>query len=198
MTRHDLFKTLLTRTRENADALDKEITSSLETTAAVMVCDSSGFTRTTRSKGILHFLALLIQSYELSIPLVKTHGGVLIKNEADNLIAKFDTVDAAAECAMAIQEAHFKRNTSLEHDDEHFHVCIGIEYGKFLKLEDDIFGDAVNIAYKLGEDIAGRGEILVTQTVASMIKDKLPVVGVGSQNVGNIDMSLFRVEWQRR
>lgn len=198
MTRRELFKTVLSRTRENAAALDQRIAESLETTAAVMVCDSSGFTRTMRSKGILHFLSLLMQSYELSIPIVQRYGGALIKNEADNLIARFDAAESAVECAIAIQEAHFKRNLLLEHDDEHFHVCIGIEYGKFLKLEDDIFGDAVNIAYKLGEDIAGRGEILVTETVVSMIKGKLPVVGIGSQDVGHIDMPLFRVEWQQR
>jgi adenylate cyclase len=197
MTRDELFMQLLTRTRENSGALDKHITESLETVGAVMVCDSSGFTRMTRSQGILHFLAMLMQSYDLSIPIVKQHGGVLIKSEADNLIARFETADAAVACAMEIQDAHFKRNTSLEHEDEHFHVCIGIEYGTFLKLEDDIFGDAVNVAYKLGEDVAGRSEILVTENVSSMIKDKLPVVGIGSQNVGNIDMPLYRVEWQQ-
>jgi hypothetical protein len=51
------------------------------------VCDSSGFTATTRRRGILHFLGLLIRSYQLTIPLVAAHGGTLIKNEADNLIA---------------------------------------------------------------------------------------------------------------
>jgi class 3 adenylate cyclase len=38
-----------------------------------------------------------------------------------------------------------------------------------LKIGDDVFGDEVNLASKLGEDIAKAGEILMTQSFKERI-----------------------------
>ena len=40
--------------------------------------------------------------------------------------------------------------------------CIGISCGKIIKTDTDAFGDAVNVAHKLGEDTAGPGDILLS------------------------------------
>ena len=41
--------------------------------------------------------------------------------------------------------------------------AIGIDFGRFLLIEDaDFYGGPVNLASKLGEDIAKSGQILVT------------------------------------
>lgn len=194
MTKDELFRRLLARTRDNASQIDREITAALETTGAVLVCDSSGFTSTTRHRGILHFLSLLIQSYELSIPLVATHRGTLIKNEADNLIAIFERPEDAIRCAIAMQDAHRRRNAAVE-EDERFHVCMGIDYGRYLRLVDDVFGDTVNLAYKLGEDLAGRGEILVTEPVVRAVGDAFHAVALGTSDVGHVPLAVYRVEW---
>ena len=194
MTKDELFRRLLARTRDNASQIDQEIIAALETTGAVLVCDSSGFTSTTRHRGILHFLSLLIQSYELSIPLVATHRGTLIKNEADNLIAIFERPEDAIRCAIAMQDAHRRRNAAVE-EDERFHVCMGIDYGRYLRLVDDVFGDTVNLAYKLGEDLAGRGEILVTEPVVHAVGDAFRTVALGTPDVGHVPLPVYRVEW---
>ena len=195
MTKDELFRRLLARTRDNAPRIDREIIAALETTGAVLVCDSSGFTATTRHHGILHFLSLLIQSYELSIPLVGTHHGTLIKNEADNLIAVFERPADAIRCAIAMQDAHRRRNAAVEDEDERFHVCMGIDYGRYLRLVDDVFGDAVNLAYKLGEDLAGRGEILVTEPVVRAVGDAFRTVALGTEDVGHVPLAVYRVAW---
>ena len=54
-------------------------------------------------------------------------------------------------------------NETLEEDDRSY-MCIGIEYGSLLRLADDAFGDPVNIAFKLGEDVAEPNEILIGNT----------------------------------
>ena len=57
-------------------------------------------------------------------------------------------------------------------DDEHPLTSIGIDYGRFLYVNtSDCFGDPVNRAYKLGEDIARPEEILVTQEVRDRLGD---------------------------
>ena len=202
MNRDEFFQTLLTRNSSNFRGFDQSLESRLGAQGTVLVCDSSGFTRITRARGILHFLSLLAQSYQLSHPIVARHGGVLIKSEADNLIARFDDPVAAVRCAMAIQRAHQERNSSLP-EDEHFHLAIGLDYGSYLLLEDDAFGDAVNIAYKVGEDLASADEILVTDRwvnqvgQATLASDGIRWEKAGDHDAGQVPVSLFRVLWGR-
>jgi class 3 adenylate cyclase len=135
----------------------------------------------------------LIRSYELTIPLVAEHGGTLIKNEADNLIAIFERPEPAVRCAVAIQEAHRAWHASAAEPDR-LHVCIGVDYGPFLRLTDDVFGDAVNLAYKLGEDLARRGEILVTEPVARAVQGSFRTVPLGTPEVGHVSVAVYRIE----
>ncbi|MCA1899341.1 MAG: hypothetical protein LDL50_01405, partial [Chloroflexi bacterium] len=59
----------------------------------------------------------------------------------------------------------------LTADEFDVHVSCGIDQGKILLLERDCFGDAVNRACKLGEDIASAGEILVTKEALKSVPD---------------------------
>ncbi|MBC8044002.1 MAG: adenylate/guanylate cyclase domain-containing protein [Rhizobacter sp.] len=203
MTKEEFLAYLLTRPQfdlektgtKQAKKFDVDLTKKLQSTAAVLVCDSSGFTKKTRKYGIIHYLANLMQSYTLSFPIIAKHSGTLIKNEADNLIATFKTPKDAVGCAVDIQAAHRQRNAALTDAANEFHVCMGIDYGKFLKLNDDVFGDAVNVAYKLGEDLAGREEILVSQSVHEKIKGSHRVTDMGLMDVGHIETPVYRIEW---
>jgi class 3 adenylate cyclase len=72
---------------------------------------------------------------------------------------------------------------------------MGIDYGRYLRLVDDVFGDTVNLAYKLGEDLAGRGEILVTEPVVRAVGDTFHAVALGTPDVGHVPLAVYRVEW---
>lgn len=66
-------------------------------------------------------------------------------------------------------------------------VAVGIGHGPILLADHDFFGDEVNLASKLGEDIAGHGEILLTQAARKELNGKahrfkalnLKISGVG-------------------
>ena len=59
---------------------------------------------------------------------------------------------------------------------------IGIDFGEVLLIEHaDCFGDAVNLAYKLGEDIGRPGEVLVTQAVHDQLRGGTGLAGVQLQ-----------------
>ena len=62
-----------------------------------------------------------------------------------------------------------------ELDCSHVLLCIGLGFGRVLRIGDaDVFGAEVNAASKLGEDIAKAHEILVTKAVrdaATSIED---------------------------
>ena len=55
-------------------------------------------------------------------------------------------------------------------EDLDIHASVGIDFGKFLLVrKTDMYGAPVNVASKLGEDIAKPGEILVSAMAMSRI-----------------------------
>ena len=54
------------------------------------------------------------------------------------------------------------------------YISIGIDYGRLLLIgEVEFFGDPVNTASKLGEDLAARSEILLTQRAMDQVTMEL-------------------------
>ena len=130
---------------------------------AVMVLDMSGFCRTAREHSFVLVLSLIYQMRRLAEPCIEEQGGRLVKSEADNLFCLFDTVADALEASRQIQENLKTANKSMPNNCR-LDVSIGIGCGHILNVEDrDIFGEEVNLASKLGEDVARKGEILLTE-----------------------------------
>jgi hypothetical protein len=78
----------------------------------------------------------------------------VVKTEADNLFATFDTVPMAFAAAVAILESLSLANAILPEDWD-VHVGIGIGFGKLLVIgHEDVYGSEMNLASKLGEDLA--------------------------------------------
>ena len=134
---------------------------------AVLVLDMTGFSRTTRRSGIVAFLLMIHQMKSLACPAIEANGGLLVKAEADNLYCLFESVADAVAAARGIKAALENANLSLA-AERHLYASVGIGYGRILNVdEEDMFGDEVNFASKLGEDIAGEGEILLTPAAAA-------------------------------
>ena len=108
-----------------------------------------------------------------------------MKAEADNLFAVFDDVPAAIECARAIHAGLDTANRFLP-DDWDLHAGIGIGYGALLVVDHaDLYGSEMNLASKLGEDVAKRGEILLTSSARAQLPVDLPdVTEIGFEGSG--------------
>ena len=171
-----------------SQAEDPDIRKKIETTLwenygqeqTVFVLDMSGFSRLTRKYGIIHYLSMVRRMQLTTGPIVKSFEGYMIKYEADNCFAVFPTPLQAVNAAIAMQHA-FDAANLLTADDLDIRIACGIDYGKILIVgSDDCFGDAVNRASKLGEDVAEAGEILVTQEAMQMVP---PEAGIKSRAV---------------
>jgi adenylate cyclase len=155
------------RTKPGADktAIDKRIWDLFGEDWAVMFTDLSGFSRHVAAFGIIHFLQVIWEQQKLLLPIVTAHDGILIKVEADSLMIVFRRPDRALECAVAMQRA-CQEASKPKPPEEKILLCIGLGYGKILRIGDaDVFGAEVNAASKLGEDRAKAHEILVTDAV---------------------------------
>jgi class 3 adenylate cyclase len=129
---------------------------------AVMVLDMSGFSRTTQIRGIVPYLLMIHQMRLLAVPIIERLRGSVVKAEADNLFCLFDAVGEAYAASREIIRTLDSANVLLASDLE-LYASIGIGYGSILIVDDDhIAGNEVNLASKLGEDVAGRKEILLT------------------------------------
>ncbi|KAA0265119.1 MAG: adenylate/guanylate cyclase domain-containing protein, partial [Chloroflexi bacterium] len=146
-----------------------------ENTAFVL--DMSGFSLLTRKYGIIHYLSM-IRRMQLTVePIIANYGGRIIKFEADNCFAVFPDPASAARTAITIQHAIAAANL-LTSEEMDIHVTIGIDYGRILILnEDDMYGDAVNRACKMGEDLGKADEILITKEAMDMIPEEAQIEG---------------------
>ena len=136
---------------------------------AVFVLDMSGFSLLTRKYGIVHYLSLVRRMQLTTEPIVKSYSGSMIKYEADNCFAVFPDSLSAVNAAVAMQYA-FAASNILTPDDFDIHIACGIDYGKLLIIgHEDCFGDPVNRASKMGEDLAAAGEVLVTKEAMETI-----------------------------
>ena len=147
-------------TAEERSAFDQLVREQCEQTGAVLITDLSGFTRTTREHGVIHFLSLFRKCQKICVPIIERHGGELMKDEADDLFALFSSPKDAISAGLQMQREIRTANLVAAATDQ-IGLAIGIGYGPLLRFTDDAFGDAVNIAFKLGEDLASSGEIRV-------------------------------------
>jgi class 3 adenylate cyclase len=192
MDARTLFSRLRRRTPANAAALDREIERRAGVEAAILVGDSSGFSRKTHEHGILQFLAVMLRCYDRMVPILRRRRGKVLTARADNLLAVFaDPVDAVA---GAVEVQRWLRSYNRgRRPAERFHYCFGVDVGRVLRLEDDVYGAAVNVASKLGEDLASKDEILVTGEVARRIKGRFRCAYLRSAEVGGRLFELHRV-----
>jgi class 3 adenylate cyclase len=109
-------------------------------------------------------------------PCFREHGGELLKAEADNLFYSFDSATAAVAAAREAQLRIAEANR-LHPADDHLFCAIGIGCGEVLWLGGgEVHGQEVNLASKLGEDIARDGQILLTAGARSALDSAAAVV----------------------
>ncbi|MGZ0187252.1 MAG: adenylate/guanylate cyclase domain-containing protein [Alphaproteobacteria bacterium] len=134
----------------------------------VLVLDLCGFSRrAVGEEGILSFLAIIRRMQAAARPIVWMHEGEIVKMEADNCFAVFKDPEEAAAAAFELVAAS-KSIRALEKID--LEICCGIETGRILYLKgEDFFGEAVNIAARLGEDLAKKDQILVGPTARAAL-----------------------------
>jgi adenylate cyclase len=138
---------------------------------AVMLLDMSGFCTKTSKHGIVQVLSIIYRMRNLLKPVIESENGKLIKTEADSLFCLFDNVADAVRVSRRINEYLAETNKETDEDCQ-INVSVGIGYGHILNIADsDLFGEEVNLASKLGEDIASKGEILLTENALNQLLD---------------------------
>ncbi len=181
-------------TREEMEKIDTEIWNEYGRELAILISDMSGFSRITKEYGIIHFLSLIAKQHELVLPVIPGHGGRLVKAEADNLFIAFDTPEGAVRASREMH-ARLEEYNQDKSDTNSIIACHGLSWGLVLDFGNDMYGNPVNMASKLGEDIADPYETLITTELREACGDEIKKYEFEAKEVkiSGVDLSYFRV-----
>ena len=118
-------------------------------------------------------LIILKERREAIDGIIHEHGGIIFGSAGDSVIAEFSSPIKAAEAAVATQLKMKTMNVDQAESDQ-MTFRVGINIGDVMISDDNLFGDAVNIAARL-EAAAKPAGICVSKTVFDMINRKIMV-----------------------
>ena len=154
------------------EKLDVRTHSKLDRKLAIVYTDTDDFTVRVARHGMMHFLMIFARGVRALRPIVARHRGRLVKVEADSLLLVFPDVTRACRAVIAMAAALERLNRGKP-ESERVEFSFGIGFGEMLDLGRDVLGLEVNLASKLGEDRARRGEILLTEAAVAALPPTL-------------------------
>src|SRR6516225_6676462 len=167
--------------------------------AAILAADVASYSRLMGADESGTLQALKSIRAELIDPTIAAHSGRLVKTTGDGLLVEFSSVIDALRCATEVQTSMAERNASVP-ADKRIEFRIGVHQGDVVIEDDDIFGDAVNIAARL-EGLAEPGGICVSASVRGDAAGKLDLAfeDMGQQQLKNIarPVRVYRVRVDR-
>jgi TolB-like protein/class 3 adenylate cyclase/Flp pilus assembly protein TadD len=164
--------------------------------AAIFAADVAGYSRLMGADEEGTHERLKAHLVELVEPKIGEHHGRIVKNTGDGVLAEFASVVDALRCAAEVQAGMTERNASAP-ADQRIEFRIGLHQGDVVVEDNDIFGDAVNVAARL-EALAEPGGICVSARVRGDAAGKLDLAfeDMGQQQLRNIRRPIRVYTWR--
>ena len=143
----------------------------------VLFTDIVGSTPLAAKLGDRKWRELLDRHDKIARDQLDVHEGKEVKTVGDGFLATFESPENAVRCASAIAQAV---------DELGLEIRAGLHTGQCEQRGSDLGGIAVHIAARIA-DLAGDGEVLVSQTVKELVTgSKLPLVSRGSHTLRGV------------
>jgi class 3 adenylate cyclase len=190
---------LLRKRKELLEEIDKEIQKSYTKPVALMFTDIVGSTEYFEKKGDIAGRQMIQTHNDILFPIVKEHGGRIIKTIGDSIMASFDKPIEGVKSAVKMQQALEAYNKN-KIEDEKIRVRMGLHFGQAVIDEKDLFGDMVNTSARV-EAKAHGGEIIISSSLKREIENSdLPLVFLGSDSVKGKTQRIdfYLINWNNR
>jgi class 3 adenylate cyclase len=154
--------------------------------SAILAADVAGYSRLMHSDEEATHTKLTKLLADVVGPAIAEHGGRIVKNTGDGLLAEFPSAVEAVRAALLFQRRTHEL-TILDNEERRLRFRVGINIGDVIVEPHDIFGDGVNIAARL-EGIAQPGGICISSAAYDQVLGKITVefVDLGEQRLKNI------------
>ena len=166
----------------------------MEKMYAIMFSDITGSTSlydTLGNDAAEHLIGSCIQNL---IAITQKNYGHLIKTIGDEVMCRFDNPNDAARAAIEMQ-------TTTESDkDSSLSIRIGLQYGTAIEKNNDIFGDAVNIAARMA-GIAKAKQIITThemvEELSSDLAEQSRLFDRAKIKGKEKELKIFQIVWEK-
>ncbi len=132
---------------------------------AIMFADIAGSTKLYETIGDDKARAVTSRCIQLLSGITTGHGGRVIKTIGDEVMCTFPSADSAAEASVQMQEdvqtQSLQWGTLLK-------IRVGFHFGDVIKENNDVFGDAVNLAARMAAQAKGDQIITTGETLEEM------------------------------
>lgn len=154
--------------------------------AAIMVADVVGYSRLMEADEAGTLTVLKERRKAVLEPVVKAHGGRIVKVMGDGVLVEFASAVNAVQGAIELQRKMAEANQDVT-DDRRIDLRIGINLGDVIGDGSDIYGEGVNVAARL-EPLAEAGGIVISGAVHEQVWNKTDVLmeDLGEQALKNI------------
>ncbi|MCA2407362.1 adenylate/guanylate cyclase domain-containing protein [Rhizobium leguminosarum] len=147
--------------------------------AAIVVADVVGYSRLMEGDEVATLAVLKERRATILQPVVRAHGGRIVKVMGDGVLLEFASAVNALSAAIELQRKMADANTALP-EARRIVLRIGINLGDVVIEGGDLYGDGVNIAARL-QSLAESGAIYVSAGIRDQVNRK---VAVGFDDLG--------------
>jgi adenylate cyclase len=138
--------------------------------AAILAADVVGYSKLMGADEEGTFARLKARQTTLLEPIVTAHKGRIFKTTGDSMLVEFRSAVDFLRCALEIQRT-MRRDNADAPDEEPIQLRVGINVGDIIVDDEDVYGDAVNIAARL-ESLAEPGGIYVSDDARRQVQGK--------------------------
>ncbi|MEX2693585.1 adenylate/guanylate cyclase domain-containing protein [Rhizobium mongolense] len=166
--------------------------------AAIVVADVVGYSRLMEEDEVATLAVLKERRTKILQPIVRAHGGRIVKVMGDGVLLEFPSAVNAMSGAIELQRKMEDSNAALS-EARRILLRIGINLGDVVVDGSDLYGDGVNIAARL-QSLAEPGDIYVSAGIRDQVKRKLALdfADLGPKSLKNIaePVHVYRVLYE--
>jgi len=168
-----------------------------ETQLAILFADVCGSTKLYETLGDAKARDAIARCVALMSEATSRQGGHVVKTIGDEVMSTFKTADDAAQAAAEMQEGI---TDGMNVDGKPLAIRIGFHFGPALLENNDVFGDAVNVAARMAGQ-AKAGQILTTNITLASLSEiwqaSTRQVDLATVKGKKDEIAMYEVLWQR-
>jgi len=133
---------------------------------AVMFADVTGSTKLYEALGDDNANRIIGKAFDVMTKITEMYQGYVIKTIGDEIMCRFSSPN---DCVRAAKECQEEISQGIQGESVELSIKVGLHFGPAILMEDgDVFGDAVNVAARMG-GIAKGSQIITTEDTIKLL-----------------------------